>query len=153
MRDLRRRLQATGQDLRRTSNGYALIARSDTLAHDQRQRLERARLARRGLNIAAARLLYRIYAGLVDVHLEQRLRNPERVALGVLLKLGLVECREGRWVLPASVRTSLAAPPKPAARHRSPRSKRMETRAGSRSRRARERPRTTSHGDLPSPRG
>lgn len=91
LRQLRARLIGTGQDLRRTSNGWALSPRAELLADAQTAALERARIRRRKLNRRAADLLHQILHEQLPANFTQNLTNPDRVTLASLLKARLIE--------------------------------------------------------------
>lgn len=110
LRRLRRRLGPSGQDLRRTTNGWALVSRADLLSRQQQAQLERARFRRRGLNIDTARLLHELLAHDTPADFEQHLTNTERVALGSLLKAQLAERTTDGFRAAAGITASLQRP-------------------------------------------
>lgn len=68
-------------------NGDVAIRPQATTDPDVRRRLLRLHQARRGLTLTEARVLYRVAQGEVD---EEKLSNPDGVALNRLRRAGLV---------------------------------------------------------------
>jgi transcriptional regulator with XRE-family HTH domain len=95
LRQLRGRLKSTGLDLHRTQNGYSLIHRDAALSTVERRRLASARIGRRGIRLAEARVLRLALFGRLNTAWEQHARAYERIALGSMLKAGYL-CRVGK---------------------------------------------------------
>jgi hypothetical protein len=86
----------------------------------QIRRIAEGRLAGSGLNVREANLLRKVLAGDADMAWERDASLPDRIASGALMKQGLIERAENRFVASEDVRFSLgltdgegAAPARP----------------------------------------
>lgn len=90
MTDLAHSLAAVGMRVERGSTGWKLRPDLAALTWDDELRLEQARHVERGLRLREAELLRATLDAPLDGHWERHIGNADRVALGGLLKTGLV---------------------------------------------------------------
>jgi transcriptional regulator with XRE-family HTH domain len=113
LRQLKARLTAGGTEVWSGAGRWKLGARRAVLADEERERLARARLPRRGLNRIQAQVLREVAAGTFNKSYYLKsgklpTNNQELRALAGLLKLGLAALnQDGSPVLRANVERSL----------------------------------------------
>lgn len=89
---------------------HRLVARSDMLTSPERERLERARSVRYGLMLHEALLLQQVRRGIPPLE-PARLSGKQRVAMGSLMKAGLIKAYGERIELTEDARFSLETKP------------------------------------------
>jgi transcriptional regulator with XRE-family HTH domain len=109
---LAERLRQVGWLLCDSADGTLRVAPDETLlSADELNVVDKARLGREGINALEARTLWRLLFAPPDGDpFDQRLSNPERVAIGRLLRLGLVVRGDEDIEVAAAVRRNLAIP-------------------------------------------
>jgi transcriptional regulator with XRE-family HTH domain len=107
---LGRRLGGTGLMLQTHFGGrYAIRPRAEVLTDAEVSVLERGEVARKGLTVSALRLLKDVALDNVAADFERRAGNSDRVALGTLLKLKLIEEGGGTYRLTDTAAFSMGA--------------------------------------------
>lgn len=94
--------------IERGSSGWKLRPDLSTLTWQDELRLAQSRISERGLRLREAELLRAALDAPLDGEWEQHIGNADRVALGGLLKSGLVIRHSGRIEPSEPVRHSLA---------------------------------------------
>lgn len=103
---LKRGLANRGTTVFSSARRHRLTARSDLLTTQVRERLERARSVRYGLMLHEALLLQQVRRGVQPFELTH-LSGKERVAVGSLLKAGIIKNTGGRIELTEDAKFSL----------------------------------------------
>jgi transcriptional regulator with XRE-family HTH domain len=105
-----RRLEGTGLMLQTHEGGrYAIRPRTEVLTDTEVSVLERGEVARKGLPVSALRLLKDVALDNVAADFERRASNSDRVALGTLLKVKLIEEGGGTYRLTDTAAFSIGA--------------------------------------------
>jgi transcriptional regulator with XRE-family HTH domain len=104
------RLAGRGTAIFSSGRRHRLTARSDMLTSQERERLERARSVRYGLMLHEALILQQVRRGAPALELAH-LSGKERVAMGSLLKAGLIHVSGGRIELTEDAKFSLDTKP------------------------------------------
>ena len=107
---LNEQLQAVGMTVAVGSSGWKLQPDMTALSWQDELRLGQARHSERGLLLREAELLRAAVDGALTPQWEQHIGNADRVALGGLLKAGLVVRSEDGVGLSAAVSQSLSVP-------------------------------------------
>jgi hypothetical protein len=107
---LEERLRTTGTSLKRKRFEYMLGPRVSALSEEQRSNLQRVALNRWGLRLGTTRVLRDAFDDAVDGEWERNAPAWKTLALGALLKHGLVHMERQHAVVGDDVRYSLEIP-------------------------------------------